>query len=46
MVIAERHLPGLPRERLAQLNDHLLADVGLAREKQIVEMPKLFYWLP
>jgi hypothetical protein len=46
MVIAEWHLPALQRERLAHLNDHLLADVGPAREKQIVEMPKLFYWLP
>jgi len=31
---------------LAWLNDHLLADVGLTREKQIVEISKLFYWLP
>ena len=46
MVIAEWDSRALQRERLAQLNDHLLADVGLTREKQIVEISKLFYWLP
>ena len=46
MVIAEWDSRALLRERLAWLNDHLLADVGLTREKQIVEISKLFYWLP
>jgi len=46
MVIAEWDSRALQRERLAWLNDHLLADVGLTREKQIVEISKLFYWLP
>jgi uncharacterized protein YjiS (DUF1127 family) len=46
MVLAEWDSRALQRERLAQLNDHLLADVGLTREKQIVEVPKLLYWLP
>ena len=46
MVLAEWDSRALQRERLAWLNDHLLADVGLTREKQIVEISKLFYWLP
>ena len=46
MVIAEWDARALQRERLAQLNDHLLADVGLTREKQIVDVSKLIYWLP
>ena len=46
MVIAEWDSRALQRERLAWLNDHLLSDVGLTREKQIVEISKLFYWLP
>ena len=46
MVIAEWDSRVLQRERLAQLNDHLLADVGLTLRKQIVEVSKLFYWLP
>lgn len=46
MVLAEWDLRALQRERLAQLNDHLLADVGLTREKQTVEISKLFGWLP
>jgi uncharacterized protein YjiS (DUF1127 family) len=33
------------RESLARLNDHLLADIGLTRERQIVERSKLLYWL-
>ena len=46
MAIAEWDSRALQRERLAQFNDHLLADVGITREKQIVEVSKLFYWLP
>ena len=46
MVIAEWDSRALQRGRLACFNDHLLADVGLTREKQIVEISKLFYWLP
>ena len=46
MAIAEWDWRALQRERLAQLNDHLLADVGLTREKQIVDVSKLIYWLP
>jgi uncharacterized protein YjiS (DUF1127 family) len=46
MVFAEWDSRALQRERLARLNDHLLADVGLMREKQIVEVSKLFCWLP
>jgi uncharacterized protein YjiS (DUF1127 family) len=45
-VIAEWDSRALQRERLAHLNDHLLADVGLTREKPIVDRSKLFYWLP
>ena len=37
MVIAEWDSRALQRERLAQLNDHLLAYIGLTREKQIVD---------
>ena len=46
MVLAEWDSRALQRERLAQLNDHLLADVGLMREKQVVDPSKLFCWLP
>ena len=46
MVIAEWYSRALQRESLAQLNDHLLADIGLRREKQIVDPSKLFCWLP
>jgi uncharacterized protein YjiS (DUF1127 family) len=46
MTIAEWDSRALQRERLDQLNDHLLADVGLTREKQIVDVSKLIYWLP
>jgi len=45
VVIAEWDSRALPRERLISLNDHLLADIGLRREKQIVEVLKLFYRL-
>jgi uncharacterized protein YjiS (DUF1127 family) len=34
MVLAEWGSRALQRERLAQLNDHLLADVGLMRRSQ------------
>ena len=46
MVLAEWDSRALQRERLARLNDHLLADVGLMREKQVVDPSKLFCWLP
>ena len=46
MAIAEWDWRALQREGLAQLNDHLLADVGLMREKPIVDPSKLFCWLP
>ena len=46
MVIAEWDSRALQTERLTWLNDHLLADLGLTREKQIVEVGRLFYWLP
>jgi uncharacterized protein YjiS (DUF1127 family) len=46
IVVAEWDSRALQCERLAQLNDHLLADVGLIRKKQIVEVSKLFCWLP
>jgi len=46
MFVAGWDSRALQRERLAQLNDHLLADVGLIREKPIVDPSKLFYWLP
>jgi uncharacterized protein YjiS (DUF1127 family) len=42
MVIADWDSRALQRERLAQLNDHLLADIGLSREKQIVDASRLF----
>ena len=45
MVLAEWDSRALQRESLAQLNDYLLADIGLRREKQIVEVLKLFYRL-
>jgi uncharacterized protein YjiS (DUF1127 family) len=34
VALAEWDSRALQRERLAQLNDHLLADVGVRREKQ------------
>ena len=46
MVLAECDSRAFQRERLAQLNDHMLADVGLTREKQLVDRSKLFYWFP
>ena len=46
MVLAEWDSQALQRERLAQLNDQLLADVGLMWEKQIVDPSKQFCWLP
>jgi len=46
MVLAEWDSRARRREELSQLNDHLLADIGLTREKQIVEVGRLFYWLP
>jgi uncharacterized protein YjiS (DUF1127 family) len=46
MVLAEWDSRALQRERLEHLNDHLLADVGLMREKPIVDPSKVFYWLP
>ena len=46
MVVAEWGSRALQRDRLDLLNDHLLADVGLRREKQIVEGSTLFCWLP
>ena len=45
-VLAEWDSRALQRERLAQLDDRLLADIGLMREKQIVDPSKLFCWLP
>ena len=42
MVLAEGISRALQHDELAQLNDHLLADIGLTREKQIVEASKLF----
>ena len=45
MVIAKWDSHARPRERLARLNDHLVADIGLTREHQIVDRSKLFYWL-
>ena len=44
--IAEWDSRALQRESLAHLNDRLLADIGLTREKQIVDVSRLFYWLP
>ena len=46
MVLAEWSSRALQHDELAQLNDHLLADIGLRREKQIVDASKLFCWLP
>ena len=46
MVFAEWGSRALQRDRLDLLNDHLLADVGLRREKQIVDPSKVFCWLP
>jgi uncharacterized protein YjiS (DUF1127 family) len=46
IVIAEWHSRVRQRETLARLNDHLLADVGLRREKQIADCSKLFCWFP
>ena len=45
-VIAEWDSRAVQRERLAGLNDHLLADVGLTREKPIVDASKLFCLFP
>ena len=46
MVVADWDSRALQRERLAQLNDHLLADIGLTREKQIVDTSRLFCLFP
>jgi uncharacterized protein YjiS (DUF1127 family) len=46
IVIAEWHSRVHERETLARLNDHVLADIGLRREKQIVDCSKLFCWFP
>jgi uncharacterized protein YjiS (DUF1127 family) len=46
IVVAEWHSRARRRETLARLNDYLLADVGLRREKQIVDCSKLFCWFP
>ena len=46
IVVAEWHSRARPRETLARLNDHVLADVGLMRERQIVDCSKLFCWFP
>jgi uncharacterized protein YjiS (DUF1127 family) len=46
IVVAEWHSRARRRETLARLNDYLLADIGLRREKQIVDCSKLFDWLP
>ena len=46
MVLVEWDSRALQRERLAQLNDHLLADIGLTREKQMVDASRLFCRLP
>jgi uncharacterized protein YjiS (DUF1127 family) len=46
ILVAEWHSRVRQRESLARLNDHLLADVGLMREKQIVDCSKLFCWFP
>ena len=46
MALAKWDSRTLRRERLAGLNDHLLADIGLTRETQIVDLSKLFCWLP
>ena len=46
MVVADWDSRARQRERLAQLNDHLLADIGLTREKQIVDASRLFCLFP
>jgi uncharacterized protein YjiS (DUF1127 family) len=46
MVLAEWDSRALQRQRLALLNDRLLADVGRTREKEIVDPSELFCWLP
>jgi len=33
-------------DALSRLHDRLLADIGLAREEQIVACSKLFWWSP
>ena len=44
--LAEWSSRALQCESLPQLNDYLLADIGLRREKQIVDPSKVFCWLP
>ena len=39
------HSRARQRDSLAQLDDHLLADIGLTREAQLVECSKPF-WCP
>ena len=46
MVVADWDSRALQRERLAQLNDHMLADIGLTREKPIVDASRLFCLFP
>jgi uncharacterized protein YjiS (DUF1127 family) len=45
-LVATWRSPARQRLALARLNDHLLADIGLTREAQMVECSKLFWWCP
>jgi uncharacterized protein YjiS (DUF1127 family) len=45
-LVATWHSRQRQRQALAQLDDRLLADIGLTREAQMVECSKLFWWGP
>lgn len=45
VVVAAWHSRARQRKSLAQLDDHLLADIGLTREVQVAESSKPF-WCP
>jgi len=45
LAAAAWHLRARQCDSLAQLDDHLLADIGLTREAQLVECSKPF-WCP
>ena len=45
VLVAAWHSRLCEREALARLDDHLLADIGLTREAQMVECSKPF-WCP
>jgi uncharacterized protein YjiS (DUF1127 family) len=42
-LFAAWHARARERSSLAELDDHLLADIGVTREKQVIECAKWFW---